>query len=166
MRKRTGEGFAQVFMGNMALYTTTDLDVGSILDVPSPELCYPAIASALHKTLSSIDANWFAKRLQYLSSVSEPSTVTQAFTYANGPDLFMTIWHHQGPNYAWSSLETMDSEPTSIRKPSYLSEGGIRILPRRDEEERDYEILVCLEEGEMTRLVEGLGDLARRVVDG
>jgi BAHD acyltransferase len=166
MRKRAGEEFAQDFMGNMALYATTDFDVGSILDVPSPELCYPAIASALHKTLSSIDANWFTKRLQYLSSVSDPSTVTQAFTYANGPDLFMTSWQHQGLNYAWSIPGTRDSKPTSIRKPSYLSEGGIRILPRRDEEERDYEILVCLEEGEMTRLVEGLRDLVKRVVAG
>lgn len=53
-----------------------------------------------------------------------------------------------------------------VRKPSYRSEGGIRILPRRSDGDRDYEILVCLEEGELKRLIEGLRDMLANVVDG
>lgn len=38
------------------------------------------------------------------------------------------------------------------------------VLPRKSDRDRDYELLVCLQDGEMERLIEGLGDLVGRWV--
>lgn len=102
----------------------------------------------------------------YLSSLEDPSIKTNAFTYVNGPDLIINSWQFQGADCEWDIPGTTDKKASAIRKPSYLSEGGVRILPRRSDGQSDYEVLVSLEDGEMGRLVEGLEGVVGRVVDG
>jgi hypothetical protein len=71
-------------------------------------------------------------------------------------------------------------KPSAIRKPGLGVEGeglcegiwvgGMIVLPRRDGdgEERDYEVLVTLEEEEMEKMIEGLWkeSVLGRVVEG
>lgn len=59
-----------------------------------------------------------------------------------------------------------DGKAGALRKPSHKSEGGMRVLARQEEGDRDFEVLMCLEVGEMARFVEGLGRRLSRVVEG
>jgi hypothetical protein len=170
LRTRSGSALSPSYMGNAALYATTDLPIATMTthDSPSTPRHLLPVALALATTLKSVSAPWLSRRVQYLQPIPDPSTVTNAFTYVNGPYLIINSWQFQGADCEWGIPGTTDSKPSAIRKPSCLSEGGVRILPRRSDGERGYEVLVCLEEGEMRKLVESLGEEGGlgRVVDG
>jgi len=83
--------------------------------------------------------------------------------------MMVTSWQHLGADWVWNIPGTGgDGKARALRKPSYKSEGGIRILPRMKGGNRDYEVLVCLEEGEMERMVRSLeeGGFVESVVEG
>ncbi|KAF2820870.1 hypothetical protein CC86DRAFT_386904 [Ophiobolus disseminans] len=165
MRTRCEEPLAKDFIGNMALYCATEFPISSIIDAANPADVVLPVALALSSTLSSSSSSdWFTDRLHYLSSVADPSTVTPAFTLDNGPDLFITSWQYLGADCEWCIPGTSAAKASAIRKPGHVrGDGGIIILPRREGYERDYEVLVYLEEGEMTRIVESLGGFCCKV---
>jgi BAHD acyltransferase len=92
-------------------------------------------------------------------------TVCNSWTHVNGPDLFITSWQHFFVNWKWDIPGTVgDGTPGAMWYPNHISECRIRILPRKSDGDRNYELLVCLEEGAMERWIEGLWDLGGRWV--
>lgn len=163
-RKRIRNPIFKEAMGNMCLNATPSFSVPAILQA-TPDLV--SIAASIASALQAVDEAWIAQRIAHIASIPNPRTFVHATTYANGPDLFITNWQYLYVNWVWNIPGTSaDGKASAVRKPHYLSEGGVRILPRLNDGERDYEILVCLEEGEIERLTEGLGDMVARVVDG
>lgn len=165
MRTRCTADLGSDFVGNMSLFSSTKVPIE---DCTSPM----PLALALNATFSSVDAEWFTRRLKYLTTVEDLSTLAAScpsFSRDNGPDLFISSWQRLGMEWDWGIPGTSDGKPSAIRKPgigdSGGGEGGLNIMPRREEAGRDYEVMVILEEGDMGRLIEGLGDLVKRVVD-
>lgn len=131
-----------------------------MLQAEAKATCLLPIALSITATLQAVDHEWLKQRIEFLSTVADPSTVCNTFTYANGPDLSMTSWQHLFANWTWNIPGTSgDGKASAVRKPSYLSEVGVRVLPWKNDGDRDYELLVCLEEGDMARLIEGLSTL-------
>lgn len=137
-----------------------------MLQAEAKATCLLPIALSITAILQAVDHEWLKQRIEFLSTVADPSTVCNAFTYANRPDLFMTSWRHLFANWTRNIPGTSgDGKASAVRRPGYLSEGGARVLPRKNNRDGDYELFVCLEDGEMARLIEGLGDLVGRVID-
>ncbi|KAF2827080.1 hypothetical protein CC86DRAFT_406308 [Ophiobolus disseminans] len=170
--KRAGPAFPKDFSGNLAPYATTPYPLSEILNNPplgsqvTAQHLFP-VALALTFTLAGLSPEWLARRIEYLSTFTNPSKTFEDTSFANGPVMMITTWQHLGADWVWNIPGTGgDGKASALRKPSYRSEGGMRVLARREGEDRDYEVLMCLEVGEMERFIEGLGERVGRVVEG
>jgi len=165
--KRLGPDFPQDYTGNLAPPDTTRYPFSDITGTPDFNATHLLpLALAMKATIAEASPEWLEERLRYFSSFPDPSQVFTGTFFANTACMFVTSWQHLGADLVWGIPGTnADGRASALRKPSYLSE-GMRILPRRDEEDADYQMLVIYEEGDMGRLIEGLGDYADRVIEG
>jgi hypothetical protein len=126
-------------------------------------------AQALTSTLSELSSNWLAERIHYLSGFPNPAKAYEHTNFKKTAAMMITTWEHLGADHVRGIPGTSEnSKASALRKPSYKSGGGMRMLARRAEKDAGYKVLVCLEEREMGRLVEGLvrGRMLGRVLDG
>lgn len=161
MRKCSAENLGKNYVGNMALFSSTEVAVADCTSLLP-------MALALTTTLSAVDNEWLTERLASLSQLDKSSHLVPSFTTRNGPDLFITSAQRFDMGWDWGIPGTSDGRPSAIRMPGItdpMREGGMIVLPRREEEGRDYEVQTTLEEGDMERLLKGLGNLVTRVVD-
>lgn len=122
-------------------------------------------ASLLADRLASITLAWLQPRLRLFSRTPHPYQLRSDSDAANGPDLFVTSWMHIGTDCAWGIPGTKGGGPAAVRKPVAHVEGLVHVLPAVRPE--IVEVMVCLEEGEMGRVVRGLegAEWDVRVVD-
>ena len=180
-RKRVGQLIPSDYIGNCANGMTVSLPLAAILTSHTMDEEHIApVALAISNGLSEIDLDWFRARLSIISKQENSSKLLLNVDTRNGPDIFITSWMHIGADDLWAIGGTVKvqsehgdmrrwfSKPTAIRKPQCQTEGGIQILPRRKGDEAPFEILCCLEEGEMERTMQGLQERewVERVVDG
>ena len=174
-RKRVGSLLPDDYLGNVANAMVVSVPLSSIptADNMDAEGVAP-IAFALSEALAGVDLNWFRSRLLELSKQKNPSKLMMNCHTMNGPDIFITSWQHIGADDVWAIPGTAKAQdrkwgckPTAIRKPHNLWEGGMQILPRRKGDEAPYEIPLCLEEGDMERVLRNLqeGNWVERVVE-
>lgn len=176
-RRNLGPPFTQSYLGNCTTGMITSLPTCTLIS-PQPitaEHLAP-VALNISQSISSVNFDWFRARLSYYSRTPNLATHSLNLNLTNGPDLFITSWMHMGADCEWGIPGTMKNDgevssrcgkPTAIRKPHCASEGGIIILPRRKVEADEFEVLVCLEEVEMERVIESLlkGIWLKRVID-
>lgn len=175
-RKRVGKLLPNDYLGNVANAMVASISLSSIptSDRMNAEGMAPA-ALALSNALAEVDLDWFRARLLEISKQKNPSKLMMNCNTINGPDIFITSWQHIGADDMWAIPGTAKAEngteweckPTAIRKPHNLWEGGMQILPRRKGDEAPYEIPLCLEEGDMERVLQSLkeGSWIERVID-
>ncbi|KAF1359171.1 hypothetical protein EJ07DRAFT_121269 [Lizonia empirigonia] len=175
-RKRVGSLLPDDYIGNCANGMAISLPLSSIpaTKTMNEEQIAP-VALAISDCLGEINLDWFRARLLHMSKQPNPSKLLLNMDTRNGPDIFLTSWMHIGADNVWAipgTAKTGDGnwrcKPTAIRKPQCASEGGLQILPRQKGDEAPFEILACLEEGEMMKTIEGLqyGGWVLRLVDG
>lgn len=117
----------------------------------------PTALSITH-TLSSITLGWLKNRMSLFSQTPNSYQLSMDVHIPDGPDLFVTSWIHLGADCAWNIPGTTSQIPNAIRKPQSGAEGSIHIMPRStaSDESRPFELLLCLEEVEMCKVVNGL----------
>lgn len=76
-------------------------------------------------------------------------------------------WGIPGTMASGDGMSRRGGIPTAIRKPQWANEGSIIVLPRQKIGSDDFEVLACLEEAEMGKVVESLrrGMWVERIVD-
>jgi hypothetical protein len=174
-RKRVGSLLPNDYIGNAASGLTVSLPLSAIPSTGIMDDKHIApVALAISNGLSMIDLDWFRARLSHMSKQPNPSKLVLNMDTCNGPDIFITSWMHIGADDVWAIPGTAlqdeggwGCKPTAIRKPKCANEGGMQILPRQKETGKPFEVLVCLEEGEMERTVQSLqeGKWVERVVN-
>lgn len=170
-RKRVGALLPDDYLGNCANGMIVRLPLSSI--PATGKMAIANAALALSGALGEVDLDWFRARLLELSKREVSTKWILNLDTQNGPDIFITSWQHIGADEEWGipgterTGEGWRCKPAAIRKPHNLWEGGMQILPRRRGEEAPFEIPLCLEEGEMGRVLEGLhaGGWVERVVE-
>ncbi|KAF1848112.1 uncharacterized protein K460DRAFT_276289 [Cucurbitaria berberidis CBS 394.84] len=115
-------------------------------------------AQCISHSLQSIDRAWVTNRLAYIASSAPPLIDTHELTFSNGPDLYITSWEHMGADCEWDIPGTGSAKPTALRRAAWVSEGGIVVLPRQQDGDAPYEVLVSLAEEDMMRLQKGMQD--------
>lgn len=175
-RKRVGSLLPDDYLGNVANGMVVSVPLSSIptLENMNAEGIAP-VAIALSNGLAEVDLNWFRARLLEMSKQINSSKLMLNCNTMNGPDIFVTSWMHIGADDVWAIPGTARADdgkgwkckPTAIRKPHNLWEGGMQILPRRKGDEAPYEIPLCLEEGDMGRVLRSLqeGNWVERVIE-
>ena len=163
-RKRVGALLPEDYLGNCANGMIVRLPLSSI--PPTGKMAIANAALALSGALGEVDLDWFRARLLELSKRQVSTKWILNLETQNGPDIFITSWQHIGADEEWGIPGTMRTgegedegwkcKPAAIRKPHNLWEGGSQILPRRRGDEAPFEIPLCLEDGEMGRVLEGL----------
>jgi BAHD acyltransferase len=163
-RKRVGALLPDDYLGNCANGMIVRLPLASI--PATGKMAIENAALALSGALGEVDLDWFCARLLELSKREVSTKWILNLDTQNGPDIFITSWQHIGADEEWGIPGTMRAgegegegwacKPAAIRKPHNLWEGGMQILPRKRGEEAPFEIPLCLEEGEMGRVLEGL----------
>lgn len=174
-RKRVGSLLPDDYLGNVANAMVVSVPLSSIPAAENMDAEGIApVAFALSNALAEVDLDWFRSRLLKISKQKNPSKLMMNCHTMNGPDIFITSWQHIGADDVWAIPGTAKAEdgewgckPTAIRKPHNLWEGGMQILPRRKGDEAPYEIPLCLEEGDMERVLRSLqaGDWVERVIE-
>ncbi|KAJ4339771.1 hypothetical protein N0V87_002971 [Didymella glomerata] len=163
-RKRVGSLLPDDYLGNVANAMVVSAPLSSIPTAEHMDAHGIApVALVLSNALAALDLDWFRSRLLELSKQKNPSKLMMNCHTMNGPDIFITSWQHIGADDVWAIPGTARSEdgkwvckPIAIRKPHNLWEGGMQILPRRKGDEAPYEIPLCLEEGDMERVLRSL----------
>ncbi|KAJ4301884.1 hypothetical protein N0V90_003980 [Kalmusia sp. IMI 367209] len=109
-------------------------------------------------TLSSITLDWLKARLSLFTRTPDSHRLSMDVDIVNGPDLFVTSWMRIGTDCTWGIPGTTSSLPKAIRKPQSSVEGNIHILPtvREENEAPAFEVLMCLEEWEMEKVMRRL----------
>ncbi|KAF3049036.1 hypothetical protein E8E11_007911 [Didymella keratinophila] len=174
-RRRVGSLLPNDYIGNVANAMVVSVPLSLIPTTESMDAEGIApVALALSNALAGVDLDWFRSRLLELSKQKNPSKLMMKCHTMNGPDIFITSWQHIGADEGWAIPGTAKAgdgkwgcKPTAIRKPHNLWEGGMQILPRRRGDEAPYEIPLCLEEGDMERVLCSLqeGNWVERVVE-
>lgn len=174
-RKRVCSLLPDDYLGNVANALVVSVPLSSIPKTENMDAEGLApIALVLSNALAEVDLDWFRSRLLELSKLENPSKLMMNCHTMNGPDVFITSWQHIGADDAWAIPGTAKSEdgewackPTAIRKPHNLWEGGMQILPRRKGGEAPYEIPLCLEVGDMERVLHSLqeGNWVEQVIE-
>ncbi|KAJ4400399.1 hypothetical protein N0V91_008755 [Didymella pomorum] len=174
-RKRVGSLLPDDYLGNVANAMVISVPLSTIPTTENMDAYGIApVAFALSEALAGVDLDWFRSRLLELSKQKNPSKLMMNCHTMNGPDIFITSWQHIGADDVWAIPGTTKTEgekwggkPTSIRKPHNLWEGGMQILPRKKGDAAPYEIPLCLEEGDMERVLLNLqeGSWVERVVE-
>ncbi|KAJ4371815.1 hypothetical protein N0V86_008369 [Didymella sp. IMI 355093] len=179
-RKRVGSLIPDDYLGNVANAMTVSVPLSSIptSETMNAEGIAP-VALALSNALARVDLDWFRARLLEISKQKNPSKLMMNCHTMNGPDIFITSWQHIGADEIWAIPGTARTDagngceqawgckPTAVRKPHNMWEGGMQILPRRKGNEAPYEIPLCLEEGDMERVLRSLqeGEWMERVIE-
>ncbi|KAJ8118140.1 hypothetical protein OPT61_g822 [Boeremia exigua] len=175
-RKRVGSVLPADYIGNCANGMVVSVPLSSIPTTENMDAGHIApVALALSNALKEVNLDWFRARLLELSKREISSKWVLNLDTQNGPDIFITSWQHIGADDLWAIPGTSKTEdgkqwlckPTAIRKPHNLWEGGMQILPRQKGDQAPFEIPLCLEEGEMERVLKGLrdGKWVERVID-
>ncbi|CAI6332787.1 unnamed protein product [Periconia digitata] len=171
-RKNLKDYVSDTYLGNCATGITASYSVSEMLSAGStkiaPENLAP-IARSVSETLSSTTLDWLKPRLSLFARTPNPHHLGLDVDIFNGPDLFVTSWMHIGTDCEWNIPGVVGHGPKAIRKPKSKTEGNIHILPRlkQSEFEVPFEVMLCLEESEMERMVSRLRDegWAERIVD-
>ncbi|KNG49325.1 hypothetical protein TW65_03933 [Stemphylium lycopersici] len=113
------------------------------------------ISDSVHK----VDEDWVETHFHRV--LTEPNNTQHAvLTFPNGPDLYITSWQHMGADCEWSIPGTGSTQPTAIRRAAWVSEGGIVVLPRKEDrkgkENEAYEVMISLAEEDMKAFEDGV----------
>lgn len=161
-RRSFGQEFKDSYLGNCVTEVQASCDVSRMIsrvseDSMSGEQLAP-VALAILTKLDSIDLDWLKPRLKLFSQTPNSWQLRADADEKNGPDLFVTSWMHIGTNCTWGIPGTTTEGPVAIRKPQAHIEGTIHILPkvRIENGASVFEVSLCLEKGEMERLVSRL----------
>ncbi|KAJ4354466.1 uncharacterized protein N0V89_006203 [Didymosphaeria variabile] len=161
-RKNLDEHLKDSYMGNCVTGIQASAPVSAMLFQTSDDSVYgeqlAPIASAISYKLSSITLDFLKARLNLFSRTPSPWQLHSHADVQNGPDLFVTSWMHIGTGCAWKIPGTTTEGPVAIRKPQSHIEGLVHILPKVRIENGfpALDVLVCLEEWEMERVVRRL----------
>ncbi|KAF1925167.1 uncharacterized protein M421DRAFT_424188 [Didymella exigua CBS 183.55] len=175
-RKRVGSLLPKDYLGNVANGMIVSVPLSSIPNSGSMNAeGIAVVALALSNALAGVDLDWFRAILLEMAKQKNSSKLMLNCNTMNGPDIFITSWQHIGADTVWAipgtakeqNGEGWASKPTAIRKPHNLWEGGMQILPRRKGDDAPYEIPLCLEEGDMERVLHSLqeGNWVERVIE-
>ncbi|PVH94408.1 hypothetical protein DM02DRAFT_693131 [Periconia macrospinosa] len=162
-RKNLKEYIDDTYLGNCATGITTSSPLAAMLSSSSKPITsdhLAPIAQCISAALSSTTLNWLKPRLSLFSRTPNPHHLSLDIDIFNGPDLFVTSWMNIGTDCVWDIPGVVGQAPKAIRKPQSKTEGNIHILPRLKMATPDapFEVMVCLEEGEMGRLAKRLED--------
>jgi BAHD acyltransferase len=131
----------------MPSWSIPSVTPGSIFQAPDLQHI-TALAVKITEAVRAIDEDWITSRFKHV--YNDPTTTENAhLTFANGPDLYITSWQRMGADREWFIPGTSSAKPTAVRRAAWQSEGGIVVLPRREDDEAPYEIMVSLAEEEM-----------------
>lgn len=161
-RRNLDQHFKDTYLGNCVTGVTASAPVSAMLFKTTDDSVYDEqlapIASTISHTLSSISPSWFKARLNLFSRTPKPWLLRSDCDVRNGPDLFVTSWMHIGTDCTWGIPGTTGEGPAAIRKPQSHIEGLVHVLPKVRIENGfpALEVLVCLEEWEMERVVRRL----------
>ncbi|KAL5393447.1 hypothetical protein DPSP01_000268 [Paraphaeosphaeria sporulosa] len=172
-RRNLPQPLKDTYWGNCVTEITASAPVSTMLFKTSDDSVYGEqlgpIAAILSETFSSVTLDWLKPRLNLFSRTPNPWQLRSDSDAINGPDLFVTSWMHIGTECAWNIPGTTSAGPVAMRKPQAHVEGLIHVLPkvRLENGFPAVEVLVCLEEWEMERVVRRLeGERwAVRVID-
>jgi hypothetical protein len=156
--------------GNLTLSATTSFALAEVLVLPDniePKHLLP-VATGLAGSVAELSPQWLASRLQYLDSFADPGAAfADKSPFGNKAVVAITPWEYLGADCVWGVPGTgVDGKASALRKPGFKCEGTVKTQARRRGEDRDYKSLVCPEEGEMNRLIQGLERWVGKVVEG
>jgi trichothecene 3-O-acetyltransferase len=162
-RKNLQQYIGEPYLGNCATGITASHPISDMFSYPSEPANVDRLSSVAKKiaeTLSSTTLDWLKPRLSLFARTPNPHHLGLDVDIMNGPDLFVTSWMHIGTDCVWNIPGITGSSPKAIRKPQSKVEGNIHILPRMKllREYAPFEVMVCLEKGEMNRLETSLSD--------
>lgn len=157
-RKNLGQDYMESFMGNCATGTLISYPLSAMVYEDSNVMNAEKLAPlSLHivRDLSLISLDWLKDRLSLFSRTPNSYQLKMDIDVLNGPDLFVTSWMHMGADCAWRIPGTSQEYSSATRKPQSRVEGNIHILPRSRASNGDkaFEVLLCLEEAEMERVI-------------
>ena len=161
-RRNFDSDFKDTYLGNCVTEVQASCPVSEMLFKTSDDSIYTeqltAAALAISEKLESIDLDWLKPRLNLFSRIPNPWQLRCDADEMNGPDLFVTSWMYIGTDCAWGIPGTTTDGPVAIRKPQAPVEGLIHFLPKVRQENGfpALDVLLCLEEWEMERLVRRL----------
>ncbi|KAL1599688.1 hypothetical protein SLS60_007491 [Paraconiothyrium brasiliense] len=161
-RRNLDEHFKDSYMGNCVTGIQASAPVSAMLFKTSDDSVYgeqlAPIASIVSEKLSTITLDFLKARLNLFSRTPSSWRLRSHADVQNGPDLFVTSWMHIGTNCAWKIPGATTEGPVAIRKPQSHIEGLVHILPKLRIENGfpALDVLVCLEEWEMERVVRRL----------
>lgn len=163
-RRNFDSNFKDTYLGNCVTEVQASCPVSEMLSTPPDdsnhgEQLLPA-ALAISEKLDTIDLNWLKPRLNLFSRTSNSWQLRADADEKNGPDLFVTSWMYIGTDCAWGIPGTTTEGPVAIRRPQAHVEGLIHFFPkvRRENGISVLEVLLCLEESEVEKLVRRLED--------
>jgi hypothetical protein len=161
LRKHLGHNYtAPDYLGNLVLSTKVPYrlsaasSLSSTRGITTEDLLPPALQ--ISASIGSINKEWVLDRFAEQVHYSVPDTA--GTMYEKGPDLYITSWLQLGADCEWRIPGTTSSKPTAIRRAAWKSEGGIVVLPRRNQGDAPFEVLVSLTEDDVKGLEEGLRD--------
>ncbi|KAF2447742.1 hypothetical protein P171DRAFT_518795 [Karstenula rhodostoma CBS 690.94] len=172
-RRNLDHPLKDAYLGNCVTEITASAPVSTMLfktpnDSVHGEHLAP-VALVIAEKLASVTLDWLKPRLNLFSRTPNAWQLRSDSDAVNGPDLFVTSWMHIGTDCRWDIPGTTSEGPIAMRKPQSHVEGLIHILPKVRIENGfpAVEVLVCLEEWEMERVVRRLeGERwAVRVID-
>jgi hypothetical protein len=161
-RRNLDQHFRDSYLGNCVTEITALAPVSTMLFGTSDDSVYDEqlgpIASIIANKLSSVTLDWLKPRLNLFSRTPKSWQLRSDSDAINGPDLFVTSWMHIGTECKWRIPGTTSDGPVAIRKPQSHVEGLVHILPKVRIENGfpALEVLICLEEWEMERVVRRL----------
>ncbi|KAL6704403.1 hypothetical protein ACN47E_008255 [Coniothyrium glycines] len=160
LRRSVGYPYtAPDFIGNLVRSTESCVRLttaSGILNRERPIVSRDMIVFAL-KILDSIHAvtkDWTIDRLHELKAYGQSDTA--GVRYTNGPDLYITSWVKMGADFEWDIPGTSSAKPAAIRRASWVSEGGITVLPRRKDTDAPFEVQISLAEDDLRSLIKSL----------
>jgi hypothetical protein len=144
-------------------HTTGSLPPAMTVSMDQQSLSLEDLAIKITDSLQAVNATWAVTQINsVLTNPSESLSGVQQnlLKFPKGPDLYITSWICMGADLEWYIPGTSNPSASAFRRAAWVSEGGITILPRREdkkgEEGAPYEVMISLTKADMKRFKEGL----------